>query len=92
MAYQWNRDKAAANLRKHDIDFADAVSVFSDDLALTIPDERFAEERFVTIGLDGLGRVLWWSIPCEERQFGSSQHAKQAGKSGGNMKRDNYGS
>lgn len=58
MVYQWNREKAAANLRKHGIDFADAVSVFSDDLALTIPDERFDEERFVTIGLDGFGRVL----------------------------------
>jgi hypothetical protein len=58
MVYQWNSDKATANLRKHGIDFADAVSVFSDDLALTIPDERFDEERFVTIGLDGLGRVL----------------------------------
>ncbi|NEP56753.1 MAG: BrnT family toxin [Symploca sp. SIO2G7] len=58
MAYQWNRDKAAKNLRKHGIDFADAVSVFSDDLAMTIFDERFDEERFVTIGLDALGRVL----------------------------------
>ncbi len=58
MAYQWNRDKAATNLRKHGIDFADAVSVFSDDLAITIPDERFDEERFVTIGIDAFGRVL----------------------------------
>ncbi|NEP14840.1 MAG: BrnT family toxin [Symploca sp. SIO2C1] len=58
MTYQWNRDKAATNLRKHGIDFADAVSVFSDDLAITISDERFDEERFVTIGLDALGRVL----------------------------------
>lgn len=58
MAYQWNRDKAAANLRKHGIDFADAVSVFSDDLAITIPDDRFDEERFVTIGNDAFGRVL----------------------------------
>ncbi|MEM9008589.1 MAG: BrnT family toxin, partial [Cyanobacteria bacterium P01_F01_bin.86] len=35
MVYQWNRDKAATNLRKHGVDFADAVSVFSDDLAIT---------------------------------------------------------
>jgi len=34
------------------------VSGCSDDLALTIPDERFDEERFVTIGLDGFDRVL----------------------------------
>ena len=58
MVYQWSRDKAAANLRKHGVDFADAVSVFSDDLAITIPDERFEEDRFVTIGLDAFGRVL----------------------------------
>lgn len=58
MAYQWDRGKAAANLRKHGINFADAVSVFSDDLAITISDERFDEERFITIGVDAFGRVL----------------------------------
>ncbi len=58
MAYQWDKNKSARNLRKHGIDFADAVSVFSDDLAITIPDERFDEERFITVGLDALGRVL----------------------------------
>jgi uncharacterized protein len=58
MTYQWNREKATANLRKHSIDFADAVPVFSDDLAITIPDERFDEERFITIGMDAFGRVL----------------------------------
>jgi uncharacterized protein len=58
MAYQWDKNKAAANLLKHGIDFADAVSVFSDNLAITTPDERFDEERFITIGLDALGRVL----------------------------------
>lgn len=58
MAYQWNSDKALVNLRKHGIDLADAVSVFSDDLAITIPDERFDEERFVTIGMDAFARIL----------------------------------
>ena len=58
MVYQWNRDKAVVNLRKHGIDFADAVSVFSDDLAMTISDDRFDEERFITIGMDAFGRVL----------------------------------
>lgn len=58
MAYQWNSEKAAANFSKHGIDFADAVSVFSDNLAITFPDERFDEERFVTIGMDAFARVL----------------------------------
>lgn len=34
------------------------VSVFSDDLAITIPDNRFDEDRFVTIGMDAFGRIL----------------------------------
>jgi uncharacterized protein len=58
MAYQWDTDKAATNLSKHGIDFADAVSVFADDLAVTVSEERFDEERFITIGIDALGRVL----------------------------------
>lgn len=58
MLYQWDPDKADANLQKHGVDFADSVSVFSDDLALTIEDQRFEEERFITIGLDAFGRIL----------------------------------
>jgi len=77
MAYQWNRAKAAANLRKHGIDFADAVSVFSDDLAITIPDERFDEERFVTIGVDVFGRVLVvvYTMRGDEIRFISARKA-----------------
>ena len=58
MKYQWDKNKATSNLKKHGIEFADAVSVFSDELAITIPDNRFDEERFVTIGMDGFGRIL----------------------------------
>ena len=58
MKYQWDKNKATSNLKKHGIEFADAVSVFSDELAITIPDNRFDEERFVTIGTDVFGRIL----------------------------------
>lgn len=58
MKYQWDKIKAVSNLQKHGIEFADAVSVFSDELAITIPDNRFDEERFVTIGMDAFGRIL----------------------------------
>ncbi len=58
MVYQWDKGKAATNLSKHGIDFADAVSIFSDDFAITIVDERFDEERFITIGVDAFARVL----------------------------------
>ena len=58
MKYQWDKNKAASNLQKHGIEFADAVAVFSDDLAITIPDNRFDEDRFVAIGMDAFGRIL----------------------------------
>jgi uncharacterized DUF497 family protein len=55
---RWDPEKAGANLAKHGIDFADAVAVFFDDLAVTIMDVQDEEERFVTIGTDALNRVL----------------------------------
>ncbi len=58
MDYQWDRDKAKTNLEKHGVDFADAVAVFEDDAALTLPDTDPDEERFITIGMDVLTRIL----------------------------------
>jgi len=58
VSYEWDPRKAASNLRKHDIDFADAVTVFEDELALTIDDDDLDEKRFVTIGMEALARVL----------------------------------
>ena len=55
---EWDPLKAAASKAKHGVDFADAVTVLHDELALTIPDEHPAEKRFVSIGMDALGRIL----------------------------------
>ncbi len=56
--FEWDIKKALSNLKKHGIDFADAVSVLEDEKAITITDEYYDEERFVTIGMDVLGRIL----------------------------------
>ncbi len=59
MDYQWDRDKANINLKKHGVDFADATAVFEDPLALTIEDLDSSEEpRWITLGTDFLGRLL----------------------------------
>lgn len=58
VSFQWDPRKAASNLEKHGVDFADAVAVFEDPRALTMPDHHLDEERFVTLALDSLGRVL----------------------------------
>jgi uncharacterized DUF497 family protein len=57
--YAWDPQKAATNLDKHGIDFADAVAVLEDPSALTLrADDEAGEERLVTAGVDFLGRVL----------------------------------
>jgi uncharacterized DUF497 family protein len=58
MGFEWDARKAASNLRKHGVDFADAVAVFEDLRGVTIEDESEDEQRFLTVGLDALGRVL----------------------------------
>jgi uncharacterized DUF497 family protein len=55
---EWDLKKAAANLRQHGIDFADAATALHDDLAITVLDDETGEERFVTVAADALGRVV----------------------------------
>lgn len=58
-SHEWDPEKAAANRRKHGVDFASAVGVFEDDRALTIRDlDSDREDRFVAIGMDRLARIL----------------------------------
>jgi uncharacterized DUF497 family protein len=42
--FQWDPTKASANVRKHGVDFADAVGVFLDQLAITVSDPNEEEE------------------------------------------------
>lgn len=59
MFYEWDPTKAAANKRKHGIDFADAVGVFADEYALRREDpDAVDEQRFVALGWDTLGRTV----------------------------------
>lgn len=59
MRFQYDPTKAAANLRKHKVSFADAEGVFEDPLALTVEDpDAKAEKRFVTIGLGSAAELL----------------------------------
>jgi uncharacterized protein len=57
MAFEWDPAKNRANVTKHGVDFADAVAVLEDSLALTrpAPDAR-GEPRFITVGIDAFGR------------------------------------
>ena len=59
MGVVWDPGKARDNLAKHGVRFSDAEGVLLDPDALTREDlQARAEQRFVSIGVDGFGRVL----------------------------------
>jgi len=59
MSFEYDPAKAAANLKKHGVSFADAEGVLSDPLAVTIEDiTAIGEARFVTVGLGSAGEIL----------------------------------
>jgi uncharacterized DUF497 family protein len=58
METEWDPAKARANLRKHRVRFADAVTALEDVHTVSIRDEGEDEERWISIGMDSLGRIL----------------------------------
>lgn len=50
--FEWDDEKAKANLRKHKVGFEEAETVFDDPLSVAIsdPDHSKSERRFLDIG------------------------------------------
>ncbi len=67
MDYEWGSKKAAENLRKHNIDFADAVIALEDENALTIEDADHNEPRFKTLGMGPTLNILF-VVHCERSE------------------------
>lgn len=60
MEFEWDPDKAAANVKKHGVEFSGAMTVFGDPLERTItdPDHSEGEFRFLSLGVSASGRLL----------------------------------
>jgi uncharacterized DUF497 family protein len=60
VSFEWDVENAKANLKKHGVRFAETVSVFEDDYAITITDDESDphEQRFISIGSGAKGRTL----------------------------------
>jgi uncharacterized DUF497 family protein len=60
LRFAWDPDKAAANLKKHDVSFEEAVTVIYDPLAATFPDPDHSvrEVRLITVGYSAHDRLL----------------------------------
>lgn len=60
LQFTWDPAKAAANLTKHGVSFADASTVFRNPLARVLPDPTHSEQehRSLIIGHSAGGRLL----------------------------------
>lgn len=60
LRFEWDRYKAASNLRKHGVSFEEAITVFDDALALIFDDEDHSvvEHREVIIGNSTFNRLM----------------------------------
>lgn len=58
--FEWDDQKAAANVKKHGVSFDEAKSVFVDERAKLIDDPGHSEDedRFVLLGLSSALRLL----------------------------------
>ena len=60
IVFEWDAIKARKNLRKHNVSFEEARTIFFDPMLITFPDEAHSgsEERFISIGLSARTRLL----------------------------------
>ena len=60
LIFEWDKKKAAENLRKHGVSFAEAATAFGDPLSITIPDPDHShhEDRYLLMGESNTGRLL----------------------------------
>lgn len=60
MSFEWDEKKAVSNLRKHGVSFEEASTALRDSFSATAhdPDHSEDEDRFVTLGVSSIGRLL----------------------------------
>lgn len=70
LKFEWDRNKAKSNFRKHNITFDEARTIFSDDFVITFPDGLHSDEehRFISIGFSTKSRILL-VVHTEEARF-----------------------
>lgn len=93
LEFAWDPVKAASNLTKHGVTFAQAATVFTDALALTVFDDLHSsvEERWFTLGMDSRGDCLPWPTltstqPQARHACASSRLGRPVAKSAGSTK------
>jgi hypothetical protein len=75
LGFEWDEEsKAGINFRRQGVRMPEAIPVFDDPYAITIPDDESDpnEQRFVTLGIGAAGRLLVVVSPGAAKTFGLS--------------------
>lgn len=70
--FEWDEAKAAANLKKHQVSFEEALSIFFDEFGVQFFDDDHSsgEDRFLMLGMSSRAKLL---IVCHcERNHGAT--------------------
>ena len=80
MSFEWDPGKARGNLRKHGVDFTDAVGALEDPWAATVSEPHPDEERYLTLGTDYRERlvVVTWTIRGDHVRILSARRATRS--------------
>jgi uncharacterized protein len=67
--FEWDETKAAANIKKHQVSFEEAKTIFFDEFGVQFFDEGHSsdEERFLILGMSS-GAKLLIVCHCERNQ------------------------
>ena len=59
-SFEWDPNKAEANLRKHGVSFEEGITVFGDPLSMNMPDpdHSASERRYIVLGMSERYRLL----------------------------------
>jgi len=65
--FEWDQPKATANLKKHQVSFEEAKSVFYDEFAVQFFDEEHSsnEDRFLLLGMSSRSLSDFGIVGCE---------------------------
>lgn len=71
MNFEWDANKASANLKKHGVSFEEAKTVFYDEFAVQFFDDGHSEEedRFIMLGMSSASSLL---VVCHCERGGGS--------------------
>jgi len=69
MQFEWDKNKTAKNLSKHEVSFEEAKTVFDDPLYVDFydPDHSEKEERYLIVGESNRRRLLIVSYTEKEK-------------------------